>query len=202
MTVYTFPTLTKVPTPNQLDWALVGNTQSFSSPLSGAVQTVEMPGARWKAAFTLSVLEAADSATLRAFLAQLRGQSGRFYLWNMARPTPRGIATGTPVVSGAGQTGTTLVTSGWTISTTNIMRVGDFFTVNGELKMCTADANSNGSGVATLSFEPPLRASPSNGAALTTNKPTATFKLDDDVMRWTTTLPNWDSVSISATEAW
>lgn len=202
MTIYTFPALAKVPTPAEIDWSLISNTQSFTSPLSGAVQTVEMPGARWRVAFTLSVLDTSDSALLRSFLAMLRGQSGRFYLWNMGCPIPRGAATGTPVVSGAAQTGTTLVTSGWAISTANILRAGDYFTVNSELKMLVADASSNGSGVATLTFEPPLRSSPPNAAAITTTKPTAVFKLDEDTVRWNTQVPFFDAISIAATEAW
>lgn len=202
MTIYTFPTLDKVPAPAEMEWSLVSNTQSFTSPLSGAVQTVEMPGARWKVAFTLNVLDLSDSALLRSFMALLRGQSGRFYLWHLGHPNPRGVATGTPVVSGASQTGTTLVTSGWTPSTANILRAGDYFTVNGELKMLVTDAASNGSGVATLTFEPPLRSSPPNAAAITTTKPAAVFKLDDDAIRWTTRAPYFDAISIAATEAW
>jgi hypothetical protein len=201
MPTLTWPTLTRS-LPSQFEWALASNTQTFTSPLSGAIQTLEMPGARWTVSFSLTAMDAADAAQWRAFTAQLRGQAGRFYLWNMARPTPRGIATGTPVVSGAGQTGNTLVTSGWTPSTTGILKTGDFFGVNGELKLLVADAASNGSGVATLTFEPPLRSSPPNASALTTNKPTATFKLDESVSRWVTNAPALDSISIAATEVW
>jgi len=201
MTTLAWPTLARK-LPAQFDWQLVSNTQTFQSPLSGAVQTVEMPGARWAAQFTLSSLDAADAAAWRTFAVQLRGQSGRFALWNMARPTPRGVATGTPVVSGAGQTGNTLATSGWTPSTTGILKAGDFIGVNGELKMVVADATSDGAGLATLTLEPPLRSSPANLAAITTNKPTAVFKMDDDIARTTTTAPGFDAVSISCTEVW
>jgi hypothetical protein len=201
MPILTWPTLSRK-LPPQLDWSLVSNTQTFQSPLSGSVQTVEMPGARWRVSFTLSSLDAADSAALRSFLVQLRGQAGRFYLHNFARPTPRGIATGTPVVSGASQTGNTLVTSGWSNSVAGILKAGDYFSVNSELKMLVADASSNGSGVATLTFEPPLRSSPANGASITTNKPTATFRLDEDTVRWVTSAPLLDTISIAATEAW
>lgn len=201
MPTLTWPTLSRK-LPASFDWQLISNTQSFQSPLSGAVQTVEMPGARWAAQFSFNALDANDAAVWRAWCAQLRGQSGRFTLWNMARPTPRGIATGTPVVSGAGQTGNTLTTSGWTPSTAGILRVGDFIGVGGELKMLVADAASNGSGIATLTFEPPLRNSPANGSAIVTTRPTAIFKMDEDSARSITTAPGLDSVSIACTEAW
>ena len=201
MPTLTWPTLSRK-LPASFDWQLISNTQAFQSPLSGAVQTVEMPGARWAAQFSFSALDANDAAVWRAFMAQLRGQSGRFTLWNMARPIPRGIATGTPVVSGAGQTGNTLTTSGWTPSTAGILRVGDFIGVNGELKMLVADAASNGSGLATLTFEPPLRSSPANAAPIVTTRPTAVFKMDDDSARSITTAPGLDAVNIACTEVW
>jgi hypothetical protein len=201
MTILTWPTLSRSGPP-LLDWSLISNTQSFASPLSGAVQTVEMPGARWAFAFSLNSLDAADAALWRAFMARLRGQSGRFYMWNMARQTPRGAATGAPVVNGAGQTGTTVITSGWTPSVAGILKAGDFIGIGGELKMVVADATSDGAGAATLTIEPPLRASPPHASAIITQRPTAIFKLDEDTARFTTTAPGFDAVSIAATEAW
>lgn len=200
MTIHTWPTLTRY-APGSLEWSLVSNTQTFSSPLSGSVQTMEMPGARWKFTFPMDSLLADDAALLRAWLVRLRGQSGRFYMHNMAHPLPRGVGGGAPVISGAGQSGISLVTSGWPAGAT-ILKAGDFFEVNSELKMVVSDAVSNGSGVATLTFEPPLRNSPANGAVITTNKPKGIFKLDEDAVRWSTFAPVISSFAISATEAW
>jgi hypothetical protein len=199
MPTVNFPTLTQA-APTNLEFGLVSNTQTFVSPLSGQVQTLELPGARWRASFSFENLSDADAATLQAFLVSLRGQSGRFYLWNFARSTPRGVATGTPVVSGAGQTGSTLTTSGWTASVTGILKAGDFIGVNGELKMVTADVNSTAGGLATLSIEPPLRASPANGAAITTTKPTTTFMLSDQSAKWITRAPIITNVTIDCVE--
>jgi hypothetical protein len=201
MSVLTWPTLARK-LPPQFEWQLISNTQTFTSPLSGSIQTIEMPGARWACAFSLGALDAQDAALMRAFMAKLRGQSGRFYFWNMARPTPRGIATGSPIINGASQTGSTLSTSGWTPSTAGILKAGDFFSVNNELKIVVEDATSNASGVATLTFEPPLRYSPSNGQAITTNKPTTIFKMDEDSARQITTAPLLDAISFAMTEAW
>jgi hypothetical protein len=201
MTIYTWPVMNRR-NPSQLDWALVSNTQSFESPLSGAVQTVEMPGARWRASFTFQALDASDAGILRAHLARLRGRSGRFYLHNMARSVPTGSAAGSPLVNGAGQSGTTLITDGWTPNQTGALKAGDFFGVNGELKMVVADVNSDGSGNATITFEPPLRGTPADNLQVITNKPTAIFRLDEDVARWVTSAPALDTISISATETW
>lgn len=198
MTTLTFPTLSRLP--DVFDFGLTSNTMTHRSPLSQAVQTVEMPGARWRFSFTMNDLEEADTAQLQAFLAKLRGQAGRFYMYNMARPTPRGAATGTPKVNGASQTGTALITDGWAISQIGILKAGDFFGVNGELKMCVADCNSDGGGNATITFEPPLRASPAENADISVSSPTATFMLTADDSGWSTRSPVWTTFNLQGAE--
>lgn len=102
-----------------------------------------------------------------------------------------GAYAGTPTVTGAGQTGSTLVTGGWTASITGLLNVGDVFTLSGvnavnpeslastgSLRnfVVTATANSNSSGASSLSIYPPITttgayqtvdASPASGATLT-----------------------------------
>jgi hypothetical protein len=199
VTTLTWPTLTRA-APRVLDWSLVPNTQSFSSPLSGAVQTVEMPGARWKASFMMENLTEADSALLQAFLVKLRGRAGRFTLHNFARATPRGTQGGSPLVKGASQTGNTLLIDGCTVGAT--LLAGDYFTVNGELKMIVADATANGTNEMTLTFEPPLRSSPADNAALTLVRPTAVFMLASDELKWSTQPGKFSSFPIDCIEAW
>lgn len=199
MTAIAWPTLTRS-APRAIDWSLQSNTVGFSSPLSGATQTVEFPGARWKVSFMVENLTEADAATLQAFLLRLRGRSGRFTLHNFARPAPRGTIAGTPLVKGAGQTGTTLAIDGVTAGTT--LLAGDYFAVNGELKMVVADATADGTGQMTLTFEPPLRAAPADNAAITTDKPTATFMLTDDEAKWSVQPGKFSSFPIDAIEAW
>lgn len=199
MTTLTWPTLTRS-APRSLEWSLVPNTVTFTSPLSGAVQTVEFPGARWKVSFSMDNLQESDSAALQAFLLRLRGRAGRFYLHNFARATPRGTLTGTPLVKGASQTGASLLIDGCAVGAT--LKAGDFFGVNGELKMVVADATANGAGEMTLSFEPPLRAAPADNAALTLSSPTATFMLANDETKWSTQPGRFTSFGVDAVEVW
>jgi hypothetical protein len=199
MPTLAWPTLTRG-NPAQLEMALRYNTVVFSSPLTRATQTVEFPGARWEVQFTLNNLTDPDTAILQAFLAQLRGQAGRFTLHDFSRPTPRGTATGTPLVMGAGQTGTTLTMDGLAAGAT-LLR-GDKIGVNGELKMVVSDATANGSGVMAVTFEPPLRASPADNATVTLINPTATFRLTEDAMRTLTRAPRLSDITIDAVECW
>lgn len=199
MTTLTFPTLTR--NPGAFEFGLVSNTMRFESPLSGTLQTVEMPGARWRFSFSMENLEEADAALLQGFLAQLRGQAGRFYMHNLARPTPRGIATGTPLIKGASQTGTTVITDGWTISQTGILKVGDFFKIGDELKIVVnADVNSDGAGEATITFEPPIRSSPADNSAVVISSPTGIFKLTSDDNTWQTRAPVWTTFNLEGVE--
>jgi len=82
-----------------------------------------------------------------------------------------GSGLGSPKVNGNDQSGTSLMTYGWTASETGVMKAGDCFTVPGVdvLFRVTADASSDGSGLETLSIEPPIvvGSSPTNSGALT-----------------------------------
>jgi len=188
--------------PNAVEWQLISNTQSFTSPLDKTVQTLELPGARWMATLSFTRLSDTEARTLLAFLTALRGQAGRFTMHDHSHPTPSGIATGTPLVNGASQSGGTLITDGWTPSQTGILKAGDWLGVNGELHMVTADADSDVSGNATFSIEPPLRASPSDNAPITVNSPTATFRLmDDGQTRWKATPGDINAMTITCIES-
>jgi hypothetical protein len=179
MAVLDFPL--DFPLPAGLTFRLRHNTQTSTSPLTQSVQTVAFPGARWMATISWAELTAQEQRIIKVWLAQLRGQAGRFRLWDLTHPTPAGVGAAGPItVSGAGQVGTALVTAGWPVSTSGLLLPGDYIGVNGELKLVTLNATSNSSGVATLTFEPPLRASPPNGSVITLDQPSTIFRLADD----------------------
>ncbi|EOD3176907.1 hypothetical protein ACJMJ7_005511, partial [Citrobacter freundii] len=86
---------------------------------------------------------------------------------------------GAPVVDGANQTGIQLQSKGWTPGTV-VLRQGDYFTVNDELKMVTADVTSAANGTAMIAFAPMLRSSPPANAVIEVAKPYGIFKLKDN----------------------
>ena len=178
MPTLTLPTLTSAPAVCR--FSLMPNTQVFQSPLNRTIQTLELPGARWTATIEFRNISLADARLLKAFMASLRGMSGRFYLGDYAHKIPAGTAAGTPRVKGASQTGSTLLTDGWSPNQTALLVPGDYVAVNGELKIITATCSSNGSGEATITFEPPLRTSPIDVAPIITSQPTCTMRLVDD----------------------
>jgi hypothetical protein len=161
-------------------FGLETNTQTFTSPLTKAVQRVVLGGARWSWTFSLPAMKRDKAAVWKAFLDRLEGQGNTFNAYDPDCMSPRGTATGTPLVKNASQTGSSLTTDGWTAGIT-ALKAGDYFAVNGELKRMTADAVADGSGNATLTFKPALRNSPSDNAPLTVQKPTCTMILADDM---------------------
>lgn len=167
-----------------MTFGLRSYTLDFQSSLTGGVQTVAMPGARWFATLTWEALRLADAARLQAMAVSLRGRANRLVLWNIARPSIRGIGGGTPLVNGAGQTGATINIDGLPSSTAGVYLAGDFLAIGGELKMVAADVNSNGSGQAAVTFEPPLRAAPADNSAIVTYQPTAKFILVSPDVSW------------------
>lgn len=176
------------------------NTQIYVSPLSGDTQRAELPGARWFTTFTLSTKKRADIAKIQAFLVSLTGPAGSFYGYDPNATTPLGAGGGTPLVNGGSQTGVSLITDGWPNSTA-ILKAGDYFTVNGEYKMVTADVSSDGSGNATISFAPALRNSPANNAPLTVTNPTCIMRLvDDEQAAWDINESGFYDVSFNAIE--
>jgi hypothetical protein len=140
--------------------------------------------------FELPAMERSSSAAWVAFLAQLNGRAGRFYAGDPSAKTPRGVATGTPLVNGASQTGVSLITDGWTPTVTNILRAGDYIAYdlasgNRQLHLVVADVNSDGGGNAVLTITPPIRESPANNAPIIVSSTTCVMMLaSDDGAAW------------------
>lgn len=195
MTTYAFPSVV----PNTTTVELVANTATFISPITGAVQSIDRGGEHWRIALQFQSLTGDNRATMQAFLAKLNGQQHRFTLQNHAE-NQRGSFGGTPLVAGAAQTGTTLNIDGCSLSVTNWIRAGDWFSVNGELKMAVADANSDGAGLATLTFVPRLRAAPPNNDPITTSSGTGTFLLDSRSVSWSNRPGGFSDLSFTALE--
>jgi len=190
----TFPNIL----PSRAEWQLVSNTQVTKSTFDGSVQTSELPGAKWHVALSFPKQTPAEGRRLVAFLASLRGESGRFFLHDHTLPTPRGTLAGTPVVYGVAQFGTIIITTGWT----GTLLAGDMIGLGGELKQISADVTGNGAAATTITFEPPLRHAPGNGSAVVINKPTAVFKLTGDNQASSRVAPIFYDMNITCEEAY
>ena len=104
-----------------------------------------------------------------AFFLKLNGMKGTFLFGDPAGATPRGSASstpGTPVVMGVSQTGNELTIDGLPLSVNGYLKAGDYIQLGSsstsKLHKVLDDVNTNGSGEATLTIWPNLRASPAD----------------------------------------
>lgn len=161
------------------------NTQMFISPINNSVQTAQLSGARWRMDITLRQMKKSEAALWVAFFMKLRGMSETFYGFDPDWKTNRGVMGGTPLVNGAGQTGTSLNIDGCPPNVIGWLKAGDFYSAGGELKRLTADVDTNGSGQAVLVGEPYFRNSPADNSAVTIVNPKVKMRLaDDNQLSW------------------
>jgi hypothetical protein len=164
-------------------FAIRNATAMTTSPFTGQQQVFAWPNQLWIADVELSALPATLGLELEGWIAALRGKLGTFTFGPRHASGPRGTTNGSGLtVSGAGQTGRTLTIAGMGAARTMLM--GSYFQLgtgsSTRLHRVTEDATANGSGVATLSIEPALRASPANAAAVIVALPVGQWRLTTD----------------------
>ena len=161
----------------------------FAVPQEGRTLILN-PAAYWSMANGLSGLYVRSVAepALKGFLATIA--NFEIYEDQNIQSQTVGAYAGTPVVNGASQTGSTLITNGWTASITGLLNVGDVFTITNVFTVnpqnrqttgalqnfnVTAIANSDGGGNSTISIYPAITTtgayqtvtnSPANGATI------------------------------------
>ena len=186
----TLPTVTGITTQN---WAMERVVAVTESPFTNQEQVFEHEGAQWKATFTLPPMKKESAAVWLAFLMSLRGRRGTFKIGDQDRKTIQGVATGTILVKGAGQTGNAINLDGFANSTNNVFKAGDYIQINSYLYMISADVNSNSSGEATVYVEPSLR----SGIEVINDNTTIIYTNTTTVMRLDTNELNWDTNKVS-----
>ncbi|NVO07730.1 MAG: hypothetical protein HXX19_18220 [Rhodoferax sp.] len=137
---------------------------------------------RWSLSFRYGQLSRAVMMQFYAFLLSVRGQSDTFTTVLPGHTAPLGSWAGTPLVSGASQTGNSINLQGFTASQTGVAKAGDLLQFSGHTKvyMVTADANSSGTGTATLNIQPALLMSPANLESIVTSYVPFTVALASD----------------------
>jgi hypothetical protein len=173
-----------------MSWRLVMPSQTNVSEWTGRRQTIASGRGWWECQLSLPpIVGTANVNAWRAFIAKARGGANDFQIPvdpTAQAPNITTTAVGslslnfttnlyqtfspTPLVNGSGQTGRTLSTTGWPVSST-VLQAGQFVTINDQLLQLTENVVSNASGIATLTFEPPVRVSPANNAPVEYENP-------------------------------
>jgi hypothetical protein len=164
-------------------------------------QRQRQPGNGWGADVDLPPLTRDQAAPWWDFLTSLRGEVGTFWLGDPLTPTPRGVATGTPVTSGATAAGAEqLVITGMTPSTGNIWRGGDYIQIGQRLYMILGSHNSDGFGTNTVPVFPTIREPISAGTSIITVNPKGLFRLTTPTISWSGDISHMYAISFSAIE--
>lgn len=152
-------------------------------------QSIEISAPLWESTITgpANMSESASGAW-KALIMQLRGRSNQLALWDFGRPAPRGTMRGTMTLNGAHAQGATLLSIVASGENAKTLVQGDLLGLGSgatqQVVMVVAAATSNGSGVISVTTEPPLRNAFATAAAVTWDKPMALFRRSTIQSKW------------------
>lgn len=174
------------PAPSRVEFSYLTNVAIAESPFTFQSQKQVHPGKKLLATITLPPMKREQAQVWDGFFTSLNGPEGTFYLGDPKAETPLGNAGGTPKVNGANQAGGSLVTDGWDASITGILKSGDYIQVGNRLYKIKQDANSDGSGNATLDIFPDIRSpAPADNDTIITQACVGIFQLlENHVPLW------------------
>jgi len=184
---------------------LAPNQAIFKSSFTRDTQTQNHDAGKsdiWEGVYTTPPLTDADVATMDAFLTSLNGTENTFKAFHPDRrravnfvPTDFTFDSdeitfdslldtfdaedfpGSALVSGGGQTGTSIASNSWNYFSQTVMVAGDMFQIENQLYRCLEDVNTNAFGDALINFRPPIRTSPVGGATIITKEPVMIARL-------------------------
>ena len=162
-------TLPLTPRPNGMAWKLIQPSQVNVSGWTGSRQTLASGRGWWECQYSLPVISGTSNVLAwRSFFAQARGAANDFQV--PVDVVAQSKLPNTVLVRGAGQTGRSIITDGWPASST-VLKAGQFVTIEDQLVQLTANATSDGSGIATVTFEPAIRSAPADNAPVEYRNP-------------------------------
>jgi hypothetical protein len=171
------------------------NVAAVPSEFTFEDEIQEWDGQQWVIEIRVEpLLDPTHVRLMKAFLAKLNGKKGTFLFGDPSAPEPAGVATGTPVADTIVSPPTNrirdrkLYTTGWTPGETGILLEGDYFQLGtgaaARLHMNLTDADSDGSGNATLDIWPKLQSDIADGVPLVVTNPRGVFRMSTNQPRW------------------
>ena len=150
-------------------------------------------------------LNTAEYKDMMGFLAEQQGQFDTFEIVLPNLSTPAGSVTGNVLdVVGAHTAGVkSIAVDGGTASQTDYLKRGDLvrFSTDPKVYILTADANTDGSGAATLSIEPGIITALADNDTVETNDVKFTVFLGSPSSEFETGLENFTQLEFDAQEA-
>jgi len=169
--------------------AQIGSEQNtiVSVTTSGRTQTRQIDGQKFTITLDYAPMTRSNFAPIKAFLMKQRSRLNTFTVIPPVVSNAQGVAstvisTNASVSAGA----TTCTIDGMTVSTTGILKAGDYFKFTGQDKvyMAVEDLDADGSGEGTLTFEPPLRTDVTDNTIIIYDNVDFTVRLKNDIQEY------------------
>lgn len=143
-------------------------------------------GARWACEVEYPPMTQAQAGEWIGFLLKLQGTFGTFNFLDHDFLMPRGSMSGSPLVAGASQTGNSVDLDALPVSTSGLLLPGDPIGFAGYPYMhrVVDSLDSDGGGLGTVVFEPQLKSSPADNAAVIYQNVTSKMQLADPNASW------------------
>lgn len=152
-------------------------------------QAMEVSSPLWTVDISAPTNYESVSGAWQALIMKLKGQVNQLAIWNLGRPVPSGDMRGSMTLSSsAAQGATSLVITAGSGQAAKTLKAGDMLGLGSgtvqQLVMLMSDATANGSGVITVTVEPPLRNAFVSGSVVVWDKPCALFRRSDSKSAW------------------
>jgi hypothetical protein len=194
-------TPTDPPAPSTMEFTGEDLVAVSVSPFTGQQQVQDWGASFMEASVSLPPLTHAQAQAWIAFMLSLHGQANVFQLGDPLAVAPKGAATGTPVVDGAGQTGYVLNLRGWTPSTGGLLLPGDWIQIGYRLYRTISCPASGLTGALALTVWPQIRESPADGTAVILNNTQGLWRLQKNATKWSITAARVYGMQFDITEA-
>lgn len=194
--------LPALPAPNGVNAFLIDFGLTLRPATGGAVQRVGRAGSRFRVELTFPPMRGSDAKLFISRLIRAKREGGLrvdFPLLDVPQGSP-----GAPVVNGAGQSGTSLALRGLTPG--YVFQEGYWLSLidaSGQpyLHNVTTGGTANGSGLVTLSVEPPLRYPFADGATALVAQPVVEGFIDGNEWGWSIDVARLYGLSVTIEEA-
>lgn len=183
MSAITFPTGLRV---QRLTWKQIRLDLSFTSVFGS--QSTEVSGPLWGATLESDQMSEIDSGAWQSLLMRLKGQTNQLGLWNIARPAPLGTMRGTMTLNLAAAQGDTALSIIAATQAATTLKAGDLLGIGTgttqQVVMVMTDATADGSGIISVTIQPPLRNAHLIAASVTWDKPQVLFRRKQSESAW------------------
>lgn len=200
----TLPTHTGIA---QIELRTINAVAYSRSPFTFSGQVHAYAGQMWQADISLPPMKRDDAEQWIAWLTSLKGQFGTFYLGDPSSATPRGSARDADTITVNGQTtsGSTINIQSAPLSQTDYLKAGDYLQIGSglsrQLFKVLTDADTDGSGQATVDVWPNVRTTIADNAPITVQSTKGLFRLASNEQAWSINEASIYGVTFGAMEA-